>query len=144
MPQLPRRQRGGVSKISRMATRRLQPTASDSALVVIVAARSIHQRLHRDAPINKLAIYTTAQTHTLGRLKARLILGPPVCTISVHAKDGCCLHGQGFSEMIERDKAEGKHHLWSVSYTCHPMPDKNHISVPVGTIGITSSGAIGL
>ncbi|KAF9648552.1 aromatic-L-amino-acid decarboxylase [Thelephora ganbajun] len=102
----------------------IQSTASDSALVAIVTARSRYQRLHPDVPIDKLVVYVTTQTHSLG-LKAGLILGLPVYAIPVRAEDDYGLRGHGLREVIERDKAEGK----------HPF-------VIVGTVGTTSSGAI--
>lgn len=53
-------------------------------------------------------MYTTTQTHSLG-LKAGLILGLPVYAIPVHYEDGYCLRGKGLREVLEKDKAEGKH-----------------------------------
>ena len=76
--------------------------------MAIVAARSRYQRLHPDVPIEKLIVYTTTQTHSLG-LKAGLVLGLPVYAIPVRAKDNYGLRGQGFREAIEKDRAEGKH-----------------------------------
>jgi aromatic-L-amino-acid decarboxylase len=76
--------------------------------VGVVAARSRYQRLHPDVPIDKLVVYTTTQTHSLG-LKAGLILGLPVHAIPVRCEDNYSLRGQGLREAIEKDKAEGMH-----------------------------------
>jgi len=73
-----------------------------------MAARSRYQRLHPEVPHDKLVVYTTTQTHSLG-LKAGLVLGLSVYAISVHAEDNYSLRGQGLRDVIERDKAEGKH-----------------------------------
>jgi len=77
-------------------------------LVAIVAARSRYQRLYPDVPADKFVVYVTTQTHSLG-LKAGLILDLPVFIIPVHAADNYSLRGQDLREVIERDKAEGKH-----------------------------------
>ena len=76
--------------------------------MAIVAARSRYQRLHQNVPIDKLVIYTTTQTHSLG-LKAGLILGLSVSALPVYSEDGYSLRGQGLRNAIARDKAEGKH-----------------------------------
>ena len=52
----------------------IQSTASDAALVAVVAARSKYQREYPGAKTEDLVIYTTTQTHSLG-LKAGLVLG---------------------------------------------------------------------
>lgn len=111
--------------------------------MAIVAARSRYQRLHRDVPAEKLVIYTTTQTHSLG-LKAGLILGLPVYTIPVSAEDDYGLRGQGLKEALERDKAEGKHPfvIGKIRYTSCFVFANGSISTPVATIGTTSSGAI--
>ena len=77
-------------------------------LLAIVAARSRYQRLYPDVPTEKLVVYVTTQTHSLG-LKAGLILDLPVVAIPVHAQDNYSLRGQDLREVIERDKAKGKH-----------------------------------
>ena len=77
-------------------------------LVAIVAARSRYQRLHPDVPIDKLVVYVTTQTHSLG-LKAGLVLGLPVHAIPVRSEDNYSLRGGDLREVLERDKAEGKH-----------------------------------
>lgn len=61
---------------------RRQTTASDSALVVVVAARALYMRDHPDARLEDLVIYTTTQTHSLGS-KAALVLGLQVRPIEV-------------------------------------------------------------
>lgn len=53
-------------------------------------------------------MYTTTQTHSLG-LKAGLILGLTVYAIPVRSEDDYSLRGHDLREVIENDKAEGKH-----------------------------------
>ena len=91
-------------------------------LLAIVAARSRYQRLYPDVPTEKLVVYVTTQTHSLG-LKAGLILGLPVCTIPVRTEDNYSLRGRDLREVIERDKAEGKHPILisktdSIAHAC--------------------------
>ena len=76
--------------------------------MAIVAARSRYQRLHPDVPAEKLVVYTTTQTHSVGS-KAGLILGLPVYAIPVRSEDNYSLRGQDLREVITMDKAEGKH-----------------------------------
>lgn len=76
--------------------------------MAIVAARSRYQRLHPDVPMDKLVVYTTTQTHSLGS-KAGLILGLPVYAIPVRPEDNYSLRGQDLREVIANDQAEGKH-----------------------------------
>lgn len=76
--------------------------------MAIVAARSRYRQLYPEIPAEKLVIYVTTQTHSLG-LKAGLVLGLPVYAIPVRAEDNYSLRGQDLREVIERDKAEGKH-----------------------------------
>ena len=76
--------------------------------MAVVAARSRYQRLYPDIPTEKLVIYVTSQTHSLG-LKAGLVLGLPVRTIPVRAQDNYSLCGRDLLEVIEMDKAGGKH-----------------------------------
>jgi aromatic-L-amino-acid decarboxylase len=77
-------------------------------MVAIVAARSRYQALFPDVPVEKLSIYVTTQTHSLG-LKAGLVLGLFVRTIPVRAEDNYSLRGEDLREVIENDKAEGRH-----------------------------------
>lgn len=58
--------------------------------------------------MDKLVVYTTTETHSLGT-KAALILGLPVYAISVRPEDNYSLRGQDLREVIANDKAEGKH-----------------------------------
>jgi len=58
--------------------------------------------------MDKLVIYVTTQTHSLG-LKAGLVLGLHVHAIPVRSEDNYSLRGEDLREVIERDKAEGKH-----------------------------------
>ncbi|KAF9785098.1 pyridoxal phosphate-dependent transferase [Thelephora terrestris] len=102
----------------------IQTNASDGAMVAIVAARSRYQALYPEVPTEKLVIYVTTQTHSLG-LKAGLVLGLPVYAFPVRVEDNYSLRGEDLREMIEMDRADGK----------HPF-------ILIGTVGTTSSGAI--
>ncbi|KAJ7072574.1 pyridoxal phosphate-dependent transferase [Mycena amicta] len=104
----------------------LQTTASDSALISIVAARERFMTLHAEAPPNfeDLVIYVTTQTHSLG-LKAGKVLGLQVRALEVRAEDRYALKGQTLQQAIEEDKAAGR----------RPF-------VLIATVGTTSSGAV--
>ncbi|CAE6461352.1 unnamed protein product [Rhizoctonia solani] len=102
----------------------LLTTASDSALTAVVAARSRYTKAHPGVPLDKLVIYGTSQTHSLGA-KAALILGLQFRAIEVHAKDNYALRGDSLVNALEEDRKDGK----------HPF-------VVIATVGTTSSGAI--
>ncbi|KEP45565.1 aromatic-L-amino-acid decarboxylase [Rhizoctonia solani 123E] len=102
----------------------LLTTASDSALTAVVAARSRYTKAHPGVPLDKLVIYGTSQTHSLGA-KAALILGLQFRAIEVHAKDNYALRGESLVNALEEDRKDGK----------HPF-------VVIATVGTTSSGAI--
>lgn len=86
----------------------LQTTASESALIAVIAARSLYQRKHPEANMNELVIYTTTQTHSLGK-KAGLVLGLPVRALEVLAVDQYSLRGATLRRALEDDTAAGKH-----------------------------------
>ncbi|KDQ27987.1 hypothetical protein PLEOSDRAFT_1097003, partial [Pleurotus ostreatus PC15] len=99
-------------------------TASDSALIAVVAARSLYQRRHPSVTQSSLVIYTTTQTHSLG-LKAGLILGLSVRALEVTWEDKFSLRGETLRKALEGDEREGK----------KPF-------ILLATVGTTSSGAI--
>ena len=110
-------------------------------MLAIVAARYRYQALFPDVPVDKLVIYVTTQTHSLG-LKAGLILGLPVYAFPVRAEDNYSLRGQDLRETIERDREDGKH-PFVISEPILPVGfTETHIFVIVGTVGSTSSGVI--
>ncbi|KAF8638057.1 hypothetical protein AX16_010689 [Volvariella volvacea WC 439] len=102
----------------------IQTTASESALIAVVAARSLYTRRHPDAKLDKLVIYTTTQTHSLG-LKAGLVLGLEVRALEVATEDRFSLRGDTLRQALEEDLAAGK----------KPF-------ILIATVGTTSSGAI--
>jgi aromatic-L-amino-acid/L-tryptophan decarboxylase len=54
-----------------------------------------------------LVIYTTTQTHSLGK-KAGLVFGLSVHSIPVHSKDDFALRGEELKQAIEEDIKNGK------------------------------------
>ncbi|KAI6007660.1 pyridoxal-dependent decarboxylase conserved domain-containing protein [Pisolithus orientalis] len=102
----------------------IQTTASDSALVAVVAARSRYTKQHRGVPSETLRIYTTTQTHSLGK-KAGLVLGLDIRALEVAAQDNFALRGDTLRRALEEDRAAG----------LHPF-------IMIGTVGTTSSGAV--
>lgn len=86
----------------------LQTTASESALVAVVAARTRYTRLHPDVPLEKLILYVTTQTHSLG-LKAALILGLQCRALDVKLEDNYSLGPESLKKALEEDRASGKH-----------------------------------
>jgi aromatic-L-amino-acid decarboxylase len=85
----------------------IKTSASDSALVAIVAARSLYQRDHPDAKLEDLVIYTTTQTHSLGS-KAGLVLGLQVRAIDVVCEDQFALRGKALRNALEEDARIGR------------------------------------
>ncbi|EJC97858.1 uncharacterized protein FOMMEDRAFT_171270 [Fomitiporia mediterranea MF3/22] len=102
----------------------IQTTASDAALVSVVAARSSYTLSHPGIDLSKLIIYTTTQTHSLGA-KAALILGLQVRALEVTLEDAFSLRGVTLRNALEEDKKAG----------LHPF-------VLIATVGTTSSGAV--
>ena len=96
----------------------LQISASECAMISIVAARSRYQLHHPDVPMDKLVIYVTTRTHSLG-LKAGLVLGLPVYALPVRAEDNYSLRGEHLREVMVNDRAKGKH-PFVISETHHP------------------------
>lgn len=102
----------------------LQTTASDAALLASVVARSRYTRLHPGVSLDKMMIYGTTQTHSLGA-KAALILGMQFRALEVTLEDNFSLRGSTLSRALEEDRANG----------LHPY-------LLIATVGTTSSGAI--
>ncbi|KAL0956239.1 hypothetical protein HGRIS_002393 [Hohenbuehelia grisea] len=113
-----------ASDVESNQTHQPQSTASDSALIAVVAARSLYQRKHPEAELQELVIYTTSQTHSLG-LKAGMVLGLSVRVIDVTWNDHFSLRGDTLRSALEEDKVNGK----------KPF-------ILLATVGTTSSGAI--
>ncbi|KAG2153412.1 pyridoxal phosphate-dependent transferase [Suillus clintonianus] len=102
----------------------IQTTASDSALIATVAARSRYIREHPDVLMEKLVLYTTTQTHSLGK-KAGLVLGLKVRALEVTADDDFALRGEALEVALREDVDAG----------LHPF-------ILIATVGTTSSGAV--
>ncbi|KAG1900911.1 pyridoxal phosphate-dependent transferase [Suillus fuscotomentosus] len=102
----------------------IQTSASDSVLVATVAARSRYIREHPQVAMENLVLYTTTQTHSLGK-KAGLILGLKVRALGVTAQDDFALRGDTLKVALEEDTNAG----------FHPF-------ILIGTVGTTSSGAV--
>ncbi|KAF5386192.1 hypothetical protein D9615_002288 [Tricholomella constricta] len=102
----------------------IQNTASDSALIAAVAARSLYQRNYPEVSLQDLVIYTTTQTHSLG-VKAGLVLGLSVHVLEVKAEDQFSLRGETLQAALHEDEKLGK----------RPF-------ILIATVGTTSSGAI--
>jgi aromatic-L-amino-acid decarboxylase len=98
-----------------------QTTASDSALIAVVAARSQYSRTHPQVAHESLVVYTTTQTHSLG-LKAAKILGLSVRAIEVEPVDGYALRGSALRAALEDDLKAGKHpFILSEIVFCFPI-----------------------
>lgn len=63
-------------------------------------------RQHPDVPAEKLVLYTTTQTHSLGK-KAGLILGLNVRALEVTAEDNYALRGATLKRALEEDAHVG-------------------------------------
>ncbi|KAH7921280.1 hypothetical protein BV22DRAFT_1198315 [Leucogyrophana mollusca] len=102
----------------------VQTTASDSVLVAVVAARARYLSQHPEVSMEELVIYTTTQTHSLGK-KAGLVLGLSVRALEVSFQDNFGLRGEALRKALEEDGAVGR----------KPF-------VLIATVGSTSSGAV--
>ncbi|ESK93669.1 tyrosine decarboxylase [Moniliophthora roreri MCA 2997] len=102
----------------------IQNTASEAAIVAIVAARNSYQQAHPDVKLEELVIYTTTQTHSLG-MKAGMILGLAVRAVVVKPEDNFALRGNTLRSALQEDIQAGK----------KPF-------ILIATVGTTSSGAI--
>ncbi|KAI5475280.1 glycoside hydrolase family 13 protein [Pseudohyphozyma bogoriensis] len=99
-------------------------SASESCLTVCIAARERVLRMFPDTPAEKLVIFGTTQTHSLGA-KAALILGLKFRAIETKAEDLWALRGEALRSALEQAKEEGL-----VPFAL------------LATIGSTSTGAI--
>ena len=61
-----------------------------------------------DIPTEKLLIYTTTQTHSLGK-KTGAVLGLKVRVLDVTSQDKFALRGCTLAQELETDKAAGLH-----------------------------------
>ncbi|KAG8843712.1 hypothetical protein FRB91_003166 [Serendipita sp. 411] len=86
----------------------LQTTASDAALLAAVVSRTRYTKLHPGVPMEKLVIYGTTQTHSLGA-KAALILGVHFRALEVTMEDTFSLRGETFSKALKEDREKGLH-----------------------------------
>ncbi|KAG8913381.1 hypothetical protein FRC00_002513 [Tulasnella sp. 408] len=102
----------------------IQPTASDSCLTAVAAARSRFSKLHPETHLQNLVIYGTTMTHSLGA-KAALILGLSFRALEVSRDDAYGLRGETLQKALKEDRAAGK------------IP-----FILIATVGTTSSCAI--
>lgn len=122
----------------------IQGTASDSALVAGVAARIRFLVSHPDISSEKLVLYVSSQTHSLG-VKTALLLGLTCRTLPVLAEDDYSLRGSTLKAAYEEDRAAG---LWPFCLSMYRITRGllQRILIPsiqiVATVGTTSSGAV--
>lgn len=100
----------------------IQSTASDSALVAVIAARASYQRQHPDVSTSELLIYFTTETHALG-VKTGLILDIKCRALAVKAGDNYALRGEELLVALEEDRAAGLHPF--VLSTQQPSSSRN-------------------
>ena len=93
----------------------IQATASDSALLACIAARIRFQTAHPDVPMEKLVLYISSQTHSLG-VKTAVLLGLQCRTLPVLAQDDYSLRGSTFRVAYQEDRAAG---LWPFCLSEH-------------------------
>lgn len=74
----------------------------------MVAARSSYTRTHPGVDFSKLIIYTTTQTHSLGK-KAALVLGLQERALDVTLEDAFSLRGSTLRVALEKDREAGLH-----------------------------------
>lgn len=117
-------------------------SASDSALIATVAARSRYIREHPHVAMEKLVLYTTTQTHSLGK-KAGLVLGLKVRALEVTAADDFALRGETLEVALKEDVDAGLHpFILGIYYHGLYIVEFTLFVFVVATIGTTSSGAV--
>ncbi|KAG1888092.1 pyridoxal phosphate-dependent decarboxylase [Suillus subluteus] len=102
----------------------IQTSASDSALIAAVAACLRYICEHPHVAMEKLVLYTTTQTHLLGK-KAGLVLGLKVCALEVTSEDDFALRGEMLEVALREDVDDG----------LYPF-------ILIATIGTTSSATV--
>jgi aromatic-L-amino-acid/L-tryptophan decarboxylase len=109
-------------------------------LVAAVVARAEYLKVHPDVPMEKLVIYGTTQTHSLG-VKTALILGVHFRALKVDAKDNYSLRGKTLSRALKEDRKAGLHpYMMSCVLKIRKMLTAEFDIV--ATVGTTSSGAV--
>ncbi len=73
-----------------------------------MAARSSYIRSHPGVGFSKLIIYTTTQTHSLGK-KAALVLGLQERALDVTLDEAFSLRGSTLQVALEKDREAGLH-----------------------------------
>ena len=84
-----------------------QTSASDSALTAVVAARSRYLAQHPGVQMESLVLYTTTQTHSLGK-KAGLVLGLATRALEVTSETNFGLRGSALQQALAEDIGAGK------------------------------------
>ncbi len=77
-------------------------------LTAAVVARAEYLKVHPNTPVEKLVIYGTTQTHSLG-VKTALILGVTFRALKVDAKNNYSLRGKTLSRALKEDRKAGLH-----------------------------------
>lgn len=95
----------------------IQSTASDSALVAVIAARARFLIGHPDVPAEKLVIYLSTQTHSLGT-KTAVLLNIPFRALPVTPEDNFSLRGETLRKAYEEDRNAGKWPFVLSASTC--------------------------
>lgn len=73
-----------------------------------MAARTRYIKQHPEVSSQNLLIYTTTQTHSLGK-KAGLVLGLNVRALEVSTQDNFSLRGETFRRAFQEDRVGGLH-----------------------------------
>jgi aromatic-L-amino-acid decarboxylase len=77
-------------------------------LLAAVVGRTRYKKLHPEVSLDKMTIYGTTQTHSLGA-KAALILGVQFRALEVTADDNFSLRGATLSRALKEDREKGIH-----------------------------------
>lgn len=108
----------------------IQGTASDSGLLAGIAARIRFQTAHPDVPAEKLILYISSQTHSLG-VKTAMLLGLKYRTLPVLAQDDYTLRGSILKAAYKEDRSAG---LWpfclSMRIGLFPFEKKSYNLLP--------------
>ncbi|KAF8317412.1 hypothetical protein DL93DRAFT_2154308 [Clavulina sp. PMI_390] len=102
----------------------IQGSACESGLVAAIAARERLRAAHPDLSLDKLVLYVSSQTHSLG-VKTAMLLGVKCRTLPVLAEDEYQLRGSTLKAAYEVDRGAG---FWPFCL--------------MATVGTTSSGTV--
>lgn len=103
----------------------IQGTASDCVLLASVIARIRFKKAHPNVSMEKLVLYVSSQTHSLG-VKAAMLLGVQHRILPVSHDDRYALRGEVLRKAYKDDRSSGK---WPFCLSECPFDDTRYIQI---------------